>query len=230
MLSFELDHLKILPFLEQYWELIKCIIIPGCEQPWDFHHSCSAEARKKITTWQPDRHIRTGIIPQAAQLCVVLSGLVLQSATVQFNTADLAFQRHMQTQAKTVPARTDLKERERKRWYYWFPFMSTESCEKGAEGLVIVSSPWILLWPGYVGLCSLFDLSFNYFSSKQSNVLIRWKRNMKKLAWNSTFKKLRSWHLVPSLHGKQMGKQWKHERLYFFGLQNHCRWWLQPWN
>ena len=20
------------------------------------------------------------------------------------------------------------------------------------------------------------------------------------------------------------------ERLYFFGLQNHCRWWLQPWN
>ena len=19
-------------------------------------------------------------------------------------------------------------------------------------------------------------------------------------------------------------------RLYYFGLQNHCRWWLQPWN
>ena len=30
-----------------------------------------------------------------------------------------------------------------------------------------------------------------------------------KLALNSTFKKLRSWHLVSSLHGKQMGKQWK---------------------
>ena len=26
---------------------------------------------------------------------------------------------------------------------------------------------------------------------------------------NSTFKKRRSWHLVPSLHGKKMGKQWK---------------------
>ena len=25
------------------------------------------------------------------------------------------------------------------------------------------------------------------------------------------------------------GKQWK-QRLYFWGLQNHCRWWLQPWN
>ena len=30
-----------------------------------------------------------------------------------------------------------------------------------------------------------------------------------KLAYNSTFKKLRSWHPVLSLHGKQMGKQWQ---------------------
>ena len=29
------------------------------------------------------------------------------------------------------------------------------------------------------------------------------------MAWNSTFRKLRSWHLVPSLHGKKMRKQWK---------------------
>ena len=29
------------------------------------------------------------------------------------------------------------------------------------------------------------------------------------MAENSTFRKLRSWHLVPSLHGKEMGKQWK---------------------
>ena len=32
---------------------------------------------------------------------------------------------------------------------------------------------------------------------------------MKKPAWNSTFKRWRSWHLVPSLRGKLMGKQWK---------------------
>ena len=29
-----------------------------------------------------------------------------------------------------------------------------------------------------------------------------WKEEIAKLAWNSTFKKLRSWHLVPSLHDK----------------------------
>ena len=34
-------------------------------------------------------------------------------------------------------------------------------------------------------------------------------KRVKSLAKNSTFKKLISWHMVPSLHGKQMGKQWK---------------------
>ena len=32
-----------------------------------------------------------------------------------------------------------------------------------------------------------------------------------------TFRKIRSWHLVPSLHGKQMGKQWKPWLTLFLG-------------
>ena len=32
-----------------------------------------------------------------------------------------------------------------------------------------------------------------------------------------TFKKLRSWHLVPSLHGKYMGTQWKQWQTIFLG-------------
>ena len=27
-----------------------------------------------------------------------------------------------------------------------------------------------------------------------------------------------------------MGNNENSKRLYFLGLQNHCRWWLQPWN
>ena len=27
-----------------------------------------------------------------------------------------------------------------------------------------------------------------------------------------------------------MGKQWKQRQTLFLGFQNHCRWWLQPWN
>ena len=34
---------------------------------------------------------------------------------------------------------------------------------------------------------------------------------------SSTFRKLRSWHLVPSLHGKNMGKQWKQWLTLFWG-------------
>ena len=34
------------------------------------------------------------------------------------------------------------------------------------------------------------------------SLLMKGKRRVKKLAQNSTFKKQRSWHLVPSLHGK----------------------------
>ena len=39
-------------------------------------------------------------------------------------------------------------------------------------------------------------------------------------------KTLRSWYLVPSLHGKSGNS----DIFYFLGLQNHCGWWLQPWN
>ena len=26
------------------------------------------------------------------------------------------------------------------------------------------------------------------------------------------------------------GKQWKQCQTLFWGLQNHCRWWMKPWN
>ena len=34
-----------------------------------------------------------------------------------------------------------------------------------------------------------------------------WKRKVKKLSWNSTFRKLRSWHTVPLFNGKQKWKK-----------------------
>ena len=41
------------------------------------------------------------------------------------------------------------------------------------------------------------------------SLLMTVKEESEMLAENSTFRKLRSWDPVPSLHGKQMGKQWK---------------------
>ena len=41
------------------------------------------------------------------------------------------------------------------------------------------------------------------------SLLMKVREKSEKVGLNSTFRKLRSWHLVPSLHGKWMGKQWK---------------------
>ena len=41
------------------------------------------------------------------------------------------------------------------------------------------------------------------------SLLMKVKEESEKVGLNSTFRKLRSWYLVPSLHCKLMGKQWK---------------------
>ena len=37
---------------------------------------------------------------------------------------------------------------------------------------------------------------------EQKSLLMKEREGVKKLAESSTFRKLRSWHLIPSLHGK----------------------------
>ena len=55
------------------------------------------------------------------------------------------------------------------------------------------------------------------------SLLKKVKEESEKLAYNSTYKKLRSWHPVPSLQGKKMGKNRKNDRLLFSWGPNHCR-------
>ena len=47
--------------------------------------------------------------------------------------------------------------------------------------------------------------------------LMKMKEKSEKVGLKLTFGKLRSWHLVPSLHGKYMGKQWKQCQTLFWG-------------
>ena len=44
---------------------------------------------------------------------------------------------------------------------------------------------------------------------KLKSPLTKVKEQGEKVGLSSTLKKLRSWHPVPSLHGKYIGKQWK---------------------
>ena len=64
------------------------------------------------------------------------------------------------------------------------------------------------------------------------SLLIKVKVESKKVGLNLSIQKMKirasgpitSWEI----EGKQMGKQWKQCQTLFSGLQNHCRWWLQP--
>ena len=55
------------------------------------------------------------------------------------------------------------------------------------------------------------------------SLLIKVKEESEKVGLKLIFRKLRSWHSVPSLHGR-WGNSGNSERLYFEGFQNHCRW------
>ena len=49
------------------------------------------------------------------------------------------------------------------------------------------------------------------------SLLMKVKEESEKVGLKLNIQKQRSWHLVPSLHGKQMGKQWKQCQTLFWG-------------
>ena len=56
---------------------------------------------------------------------------------------------------------------------------------------------------------------------KLKSLLMKVKEESEKVGLISTFRKRRSWHLVHHFLGNRWGNR---VRLYFFRLQNHCRW------
>ena len=58
------------------------------------------------------------------------------------------------------------------------------------------------------------------------SLLMKVKEENEKCGLKLNIQKTRSWHSVPSLHGKDREKYGSSDRFYFL----NCRWWLQPWN
>ena len=58
----------------------------------------------------------------------------------------------------------------------------------------------------------------------------KWKRRVKKLTQHSAFKKEDHGILSHHFMANRWGNNGNHDRLDFLRLQNHCKWWLQPWN
>ena len=57
-------------------------------------------------------------------------------------------------------------------------------------------------------------------------VKVEWKSWLKTQHSENEDHGIRSRHFM----GNRWGNSGNTVRLYFWGLQNHCRWWLQPWN
>ena len=59
---------------------------------------------------------------------------------------------------------------------------------------------------------------------KLKSLFVKVKEESEKVGLKLNIQKTKSWHLFPSLYDKRWGKSGNSERLYFWGLQNHCRW------
>ena len=62
------------------------------------------------------------------------------------------------------------------------------------------------------------DTTLTAESEELKSLLMKVKEESEKVGLSSTFRKLRSWYLVPSLYGKQIGKQWKQWLTLFLGV------------
>ena len=56
------------------------------------------------------------------------------------------------------------------------------------------------------------------------SLLMKVKEGSEKVGLKLKFRKLRSWHLSHHFMANRWGNSGNSVRLYFFGLQNHCRW------
>ena len=70
-----------------------------------------------------------------------------------------------------------------------------------------------------------YDATFMAENKEElKSLLMKMKEESEKADLKLNIQRLRSGHLVPSLHGNKMGKNRDNYRLYFLGLQNHCEW------
>ena len=56
------------------------------------------------------------------------------------------------------------------------------------------------------------------------SLLMKVKKESEKVGLKLNIQKTKIMALVPSLHANRWGENGNSERLYFLGLQNHCRW------
>jgi len=100
--------------------------------------------------------------------------------------------------------------------YLNYRIMTLQYCE-GTRTNTFSIYMEILNWMLNVVILTLWKL-FNYYKL--------WKSWLKAQHSENEDHGIRSHHFM----GNKWGNSGNSVRLYLSGLQNHCRWWLQPWN
>ena len=59
---------------------------------------------------------------------------------------------------------------------------------------------------------------------EQKSLLMKVKEESEKVGLKLNIQKTKIMASVPTLYGKQLGKQWKQCKTLFWGLKNNCRW------
>ena len=67
-------------------------------------------------------------------------------------------------------------------------------------------------------------------SKELKSLLMKVKEESEKAGLKLNIQKTKIMASGPITSWEIDGEQWNSDRLYFLGLQNHCKWWLQPWN
>ena len=75
------------------------------------------------------------------------------------------------------------------------------------------------------------DTTFMAESEEElKSLLMKVKEESEKVGLKLNIQKTKIMASGPITSWQRNGKQWKQWQTLFFGLQNHCIWWLQPWN
>ena len=86
--------------------------------------------------------------------------------------------------------------------------------------------------PGEISIISDMKLTPPLWQKAKElkNLLMKVKEESEKAGLKLSIQKTKIMALSPITSWQIDGETGNNERLYFLGLQNHCRWWLQPWN
>ena len=75
------------------------------------------------------------------------------------------------------------------------------------------------------------DTTFRAESEEElKSLLMKVKEENEKVGLKLNIQKMKIMASGPIASWEIDGETVESVRLYFWGLQNHCRWWLQPWN